>query len=668
MDRKDFNFDFDFEKEYGFDPKTLEGPEYDGKLSIDQLGFDLNDPIFNEAPLSISTETPEADIPQVSGPAAEVDIPGVDFPADIPQISGEAFPSDEFDLDGFSLESLELSDEDTGDTILDDMHLDNFDLIHLEKEHPQEVYPPEEEAAPQDMLINKEESLSLDPQAALFPTDGEVPQVGSSEDIMPPLEIDEASQAAAGKNTAPIPERRRETQREKRQRIRKFKEEKLPRLIAAVAAGIMILLALGAMVRGFINRAANDRAQSGAEASAQSAAQKLDAEAQRLLTEAAALAAGYDYEAAITTLDSFSGEMSAYPEILSKRSSYSQSLSQLVAWSDPSKVPNLSFHVLIADPGRAFTNASLGKKYNQNFVTTDEFSKILQQLYDNGYVLVSMEDVFTETTSESGKTTYAANTIYLPSDKKPVMLTETLVNYLGYMIDGDGDGVADKGGAGFASRLVLQNGELKAELVTSTGETIVGDYDLVPILNAFIKEHPDFSYRGARAILGVCGHEGVFGYRTNKGVINTKGQAYYDEQVAGAKEVVAALKAEGYEIACYTYENIPYATSDATKIKSDLTKWSEEVKPILGDVDILIYAQTSDINDYTGSKYNVVYSSGFRYFINNASSPWVEISTGHVRQSRLMVTGTNMAYYANMFSGYFNSMEVLNSARGTVPN
>ena len=669
MDRKDFNFDFDFEKEYGFDPKTLEGPEYDGELSIDQLGFDLNDPIFDEEPLSITTET--------SDPAPEVDIPDAGFPTDIPQISGEAFPSDEFDLDGFSLESLELSDDDTDDMILDDMDLDNFDLIHLEKERPQEAYLPEEEAVPQDMLIAEEVSLPqdlfdpqepLDPQAPLLPLDGEVSQVESTEDIMPPLEIEEAPQAAADENEAPRPERRRETQREKRQRIRKFKEEKLPRIIAAVAAGIMVFLALGAVIRGFINKAANDKAQSGAEANAQSAAQKLDAEAQRLLNEAAALAAGYDYESAIATLDSFSGEMSAYPEMISNRSAYNQAQSQLVAWSDPSKVPNLSFHVLIADPGRAFTNASLGKKYNQNFVTTDEFSKILQQLYDNGYVLVSMEDVFTETTSESGVTTYAANTIYLPSNKKPIMITETLVNYLGYMIDGDGDGVADKGGAGFASRLVLQNGEIKAELVTSTGETIVGDYDLVPILNAFIKEHPDFSYRGARAILGVCGHEGVFGYRTNKSVINTKGQAYYDEQVAGAKEVVAALKAEGYEIACYTYENIPYATSDATKIKNDLTKWSEEVKPILGDVDVLIYAQTSDINDYTGSKYNVVYSSGFRYFINSAKSPWVEISTNHVRQSRLMVTGTNMAYYADMFSGYFNAMAVLNSARGTVPN
>ena len=596
MDKRDFDFDFDFEKEYGIDPDSLGDQEFDDMdFDDDQLGFDLNDPIFDEDP------APAPAAPQVPQEEPMVDdMPMDDEPADdIPMFDPEPEYVPEEPVFAEEVPAEEPGFADSGN------------------EDPEEPVPAEEEAEPQTSL--------------------------------PPMS-------------------RQEARRLQRQKARDFKENKLPKIIAAVAAGIMVFLALGAMIRGFIYKSANDKAQAGAQESQQSAAQQQDAEASRLLAEAAALAAGYDYEAAIATLDSFSGEMSAYPEMISNRSSYNQSLSQLVAWSDPSKIPNLSFHVLIADPGRAFTNASLGKKYNQNFVTTDEFSKILQQLYDNGYVLVSMDDVFAESTSESGVTSYSANTIYLPSDKKPIMITETLVNYLAYMIDGDGDGEADKGGAGFASRLVLQNGEIKAELVTSTGETIVGDYDLVPILNSFIKEHPDFSYRGARAMLAVCGHEGVFGYRTNKNVVNTKGQAYYEEQVAGAKEVVAQLKADGYEIACYTYENIPYATSDATKIKNDLTKWSEEVKPILGDVDILIYAQTSDINDYTGSKYNVVYSSGFRYFINNASSPWAEISTNHVRQSRLMVTGTNMAYYSNMFSDYFNAMAVLNYASGTVPN
>lgn len=604
MDKKEFDFDFDFEKEFGLDPKDLEGVEFDPESGPDLLGFDLNDPIFDEEEPQTAKLEPEA--------------------APVEPVQEAIPPVDDYALEGFDLDSMDFGSEETRELRFDESGAEGGQNSLYD-----DMTPADSEEIPTAME-------ELDP-------DGDEP-------VTPPPA-------------------RPETPRERRQRIRKFKEDQLPRIIAMVAAGFILFFILGSVIRGIVNNIADKKAQAGADASSQSAAQLLDAEAQKLLDEAAALAAGYDYEGAIAKLDSFSGELSAYSEMVSNRSAYSQANSQLVAWSDPSKIPNLSFHVLIADPSRAFNNASLGKKYNQNFVTTDEFSKILQQLYENGYVLVSMSDIFSESTADNGITSYSANTIYLPSGKKPIMITETLVNYLSYMIDSDNDGVADKGGAGFASRLVLDgSGNVKAEMVNSAGETVVGDYDLVPILNSFIEEHPDFSYKGARALLSICGYEGVFGYRTQKSVINTKGQDYYDEQVAGAKAIVEALRADGYELACYTWENIAYGNRDATQIKTDLTKWTEEVKPIVGDVDILVYAQTSDINDYTGSKYNVLYSSGFRYFINNSSSPWAEISTNYVRQSRLMVTGTNMAYYSNMFSSYFDSASILNSARGTVPN
>lgn len=613
MDKNDFDLDFDFEKEYGIDPNTLGDQDFDGDmdfgddfLSGEGVDFDLNDPIFDEEPRT--------------APA----------PASVP----EPAPQDDLDLSG-----LDLGDIDVDDISLDDLDLDGLDLEDPAPEYTGDELPPLEEELP--------------------PLETELPE----EPAPVPQEM-----PVLDEEPAPAPVRRRETRRERNQRIRKFKTEKLPRIIAMVAAGFLLFFVAGSIIRGFINGAADRQAQAEAEASAQLAAQAQEAEAKRLLEEADVLAAGYNYEGAIEKLDSFSGELSAYPEMVSKRSEYAQMASQMVAWSDPSKIPNLSFHMLIADPSRAFTAATYGKKYNQNFVTVDEFQKILQQLYDNGYVLVSMEDVYKEVTSESGVTTYEANTIYLPQGKKPIMITETLANYLSYMIDSNNDGEADAGGAGFASRLVLENGEVKAEMVTSTGETVVGDYDLVPILNSFIEKNPDFSYCGARAVLAVCGYEGIFGYRINASVASDKGQDYYNEQVSGAKEIVAALKADGYEIACYTYANIGYGTHNATEIKTDLTKWSQEILPVLGEVDILVYAQSSEIEDYTSSKYNVLYSSGFRYFINSGTTTWAEVNSSYVRMSRLMVTGTNMAYYSNLFSSYFDSMSVLNSSRGTVPN
>ena len=54
-------------------------------------------------------------------------------------------------------------------------------------------------------------------------------------------------------------------------------------------------------------------------------------------------------------------------------------------------------------------------------------------------------------------------------------------------------------GDGYASRLVLdENGDVKTEYIEDDGSVSVGDYDMVPLLDAFIKEHPDFSFHGRK--------------------------------------------------------------------------------------------------------------------------------------------------------------------------
>ena len=47
------------------------------------------------------------------------------------------------------------------------------------------------------------------------------------------------------------------------------------------------------------------------------------------------------------------------------------------------------------------------------------------------------------------------------------------------------------------------------------GSVSVGDYDLVPLLDAFVEAHPDFSYHGRKGVLAMTGYEGVLGYRTD---------------------------------------------------------------------------------------------------------------------------------------------------------
>ena len=379
------------------------------------------------------------------------------------------------------------------------------------------------------------------------------------------------------------------------------------------------------------------------------------------------LAKGYDYDAAIAVLDSFGADKSQYQGMLDAYNAYTQAKAQLKPIDAPSSIPNLSFHCLIVDPARAFSDKDWGKSYNQNYVTIDEFSKILDQLYAGGYVLVDFDSFILETVGEDGKVTYSAQPIYLPEGKKPIMITETLVNYELFTIDSDGDLEADKGGDGFASKLLVKDGKIVNEYVDADGNVHYGAYDLVPILEDFISAHPDFCYRGARATLAVSGEDGVFGYRIMHSVKEKKGEDYYNAQVEGAKAIAQALRDRGYTIACYTYANVNYGQLSATKIQVDLDNWKKEVKPVLGDVPIMIYAKGSDISadgNYEGGKYNVLKNEGFRYFVSAAKVPYAEITVNYVRQSRIMVTGNEMITKPETFANYFKAKDILNEQRG----
>ena len=470
------------------------------------------------------------------------------------------------------------------------------------------------------------------------------------------------------------PERPRRKRR-KRTRLEIFKEDYLPYIIAAVAVVIVVFFAVGGIRRAVtIHKAEVAKAKAESEAAALLEAQQNEA-VRRLIEEADALAAGYDYDGAIAVLDSFEGDVSGFTELLTKRGEYVKAKSELVAWSDPSKIPNLSFQLLIADPARAFSDETYGKAYNRNYVTTDEFSKILQQLYDNGYMLVSLRDIISSTVNTDGSTSLSAATLYLPPDKKPLVLTQCAVNYFTYMTDGDGDGLPDKDGDGFASRLIVDDsGKIVNEMIDAEGNLVTGAFDLVPILEAFIAEHPDFSYRGARAILAVTGYDGVFGYRTDFDTRENEDSDYYNEQVAGAKTIVKALRAAGYEIACYSYRNFSYGEETASRIDEDLDDWSLEVTPVLGDVGILVYPFGSDIAEYragaySGDRYAVLRDAGFRYYIGmgNSTDSWADVTGDYFRQTRRLVSGAYMAYSPEMFDDLFDATTVLNSQRGTVP-
>lgn len=613
------------------------------------------------------------------------------FDFDPNEILDEASGSVDVEFD--FLEEIPLSEQASAEDDLDDiLSADFLSMLGMEPAEASEAISQEDEA--EEEPIPEESFESCEPEAApaeedvdmtilpdpadedadvqeyipapapAFDVEMELDEefIKSVEEVFPAdePEVQEPAPAADPQEKPAAPVRRRK----KMSRERIIKEVYLPPVILGLTL-ILLLTFIGSAIGRSI-KGSKDK-QAAIDASRQEASSALSQEVYQLVDEATTLAASYDYDTAIAVLDSFSGEKSQYQVLMDAYNSINQARDKVKPIDNPNSIPNLSFHCLIADPARAFIDKEYGKSYNQNYMTIDEFSKILDQLYAKGYVLVDFNSFILETVGEDGKVTYAAQPIYLPEDKKPIMLTETLVNYELFTIDSDNDMEADKGGDGFASKLVVKNGKIVNEYVDADGNVLYGAYDFVPILEEFIEAHPDFCYRGARATLAVSGEDGVFGYRIMHSVKEKKGEDYYNQQVEGAKAIAQALRNKGYTIACYTYANVSYGTLSATQIQVDLDNWKKEVIPVLGDVPVLVYAKASDISangNYEGGKYNVLKGAGFRYFISSANVPYCEVTVNYVRQSRIMVTGQAMATSPQVFADFFNVKDIINNQRG----
>jgi len=424
---------------------------------------------------------------------------------------------------------------------------------------------------------------------------------------------------------APVPAPKR-----RKSKKQLFKEQYLPYIILGVAGLLCLSFIVGSITMG------RDRAAE--QAKQERIAQLLSEEAEDLKLRATAMAAEYDYENAMKTLAGYTGGLANQSELLELYNSYKAALGAMTTWDDLSQIPNLSFRTLVVDLEKAAADPNRGGRYKRNYITTEEFSRILEQLYANGYVLVSLTDFAEPATAEDGSVGVTRASIRLPEGKKPVLLTQEGVNYYSHT----------EACGGFADALTVSGGKLTCTM----GET-EGSFDLVPILNDFLAEHPDFSYEGARATIAVCGYEGVFGMGLDQ-----------------AEEITAVadkLRQQGYDIACYTYDDMLYGEYGASGIQADLDKWTADILPVLGATDILVYPTGGDIKGqdaYSGSKYDTLHAYGFRYFVGVGSGERWGMTTGeYARHTRTMVTAANLAEHPEWFTGLFDAATVLSSER-----
>lgn len=616
MTPEDFDIDFDFDKEYDYTPNSAKQPQDPDDFDLDaalarELGPDF-DALFEK---------------EFAASQASLN-------AELARQEQAAMPQEDLDSTRLFAGFTQLPDE----------------------EEPEADDIPDEIPQPADPAPAQEEEFRLQPRERRPAKKAiDLKAIGEKVDMNAVGEkLSGAGQVIAANGAAFVAALKecKPGKMDKKAR-RRFKNDVLPFLIGG-AALIMCLV----FICGSISRAMNspERQQAALEASLAQAESEAAAarEIADTLASAAKKAEAYDYQGAIATLDGYRNtetgrELTA--EMVTARAEYAAAQADLVVWDDPAAITNLSFHALVVDPARAYADSVYGRSYRNKFVTAAEFSAILEQLYDNGYVLVNLDSVISETTDDAGKTTYNTKPIYLPSGKTPIMITETLVNYFDYMTDSNGDGTPDAGGAGFAHRLVISGGDIKAEYIDAEGNTKVGNYDLVPILDDFIAAHPGFSYRGAKAILAVTGDEGVFGWRTNK-----------DASLAdGARDVVEVLRAEGYQIASNSFANLDYGTTSTAGIEEDLTKWNQNIAPILDEVDIMVIARGGSLDDGAGTRFSMLCDAGFRYVIDASDTPGGVLTSEYFSQSRLMVVGSNLT--GGLYADYFDGVAVLDEAR-----
>lgn len=361
-----------------------------------------------------------------------------------------------------------------------------------------------------------------------------------------------------------------------------------------------------------------------------------DAPLENLLAQAKALADTYDYDRAIELLKSdaaYANESSVAEAI----SAYEEIKSTLVR-IDPTEVTHVFFHTLIMDNAKAFDGDYDSAGYNQVMTTKSEFLKILEQMYERGYVLVKMHDLAYETVDENGNKKFVKGDILLPPDKKAFVMSQDDVCYYEYM---EGDG--------FATRMIVgEDGKPACEMVMDDGSVSVGSYDLVPLLEDFIAEHPDFSYKGARAVIAFTGYQGILGYRTDPEYQDSNPN--YEQDCQTAREVAQCLRDNGWELASHSWGHINMTDRDLASIKTDADKWEARVESLIGETDIILYPFGADIGDwryYTNEneKFNYLYKLGFRYFCNvDGSQHWVQIGDKFMRQGRRNLDGYRMYY------------------------
>ena len=380
-------------------------------------------------------------------------------------------------------------------------------------------------------------------------------------------------------------------------------------------------------------------------------------EVDRLIAQADRLAAGYDYDGAVALVESDSAA-SSDPRGQEAINGYLATKDTMVE-ADHTQITHVFFHTLIMDTAKAFDGDADSKGYNSVMTTADEFKRILNAMYERGYVLVRLHDVAYEEPDENGNLRFVYGKIMLPEGKKPLILSYDDTNYYEYMLAN-----------GFTYKLVIgEDGKIASWGKDPQGNEVTSrDLDAIPILDKFVEEHLDFSPFGAKGCLSLTGYQGILGYRTQTDQDvewTAEREANRQKEIEAVKPIIAELKRTGWTFGSHTWGHIRLGTKSLESIQADTQRWFDEVGSLVGPTTILFYphGERPDGNDWqnTGPVFQYLQSQGFRVFasVGIESFSYIKKDLCAVICDRLHPDGTTLRHSRDRYLQFYDAKDIM---------
>ncbi|HHU11729.1 MAG TPA: hypothetical protein GXZ64_00670 [Clostridiaceae bacterium] len=327
-------------------------------------------------------------------------------------------------------------------------------------------------------------------------------------------------------------------------------------------------------------------------------------------------------------------------------------------WDLP--VDHIAVRPLIADAEKAFAGNRYAEANDRFLLLAGEFQAMLKALYDNGYVLVS-DDAFI---TAGGK----FKAFSIPEGKKPLVLVFDSFHF-----------AATRSLAGTIDRLVLdgEDGVTGALIGDDGAVQPIKDGDAVSILEAFIRDYPDFSFNGAKATIAVTGQYGLFGYVLNpaQAILKNEQRAMNgmapvllnDEQIEAertdAKAVADRLRLMGYQFASNTYGdlNLPDVTVDA--IREDDQLFKAVLGPFLGELRTFSYPGGRHVNTVS-EKTSLLVQLGYSRLLAHGTIAYFAYGDGYTHMDMNLAGGDALRNpTATRFDRYFDTSRIIDYAK-----